>query len=80
MAGFFMRGRMAGMDDLVAAISFTEYFYRLVFAAAIAVPVVLVALVVSRVARRDFKFSLRTLMIVITIVAITLGLCAYALL
>ena len=62
---------------MIVAISFMEWFFRAVFSAAIAVPVVLVAYVVSRVARKDFRFSLRSLIIATTIVAITLGLCVY---
>jgi len=62
---------------MVVAVSFMEMFFRAVFAATVAVPVVLVALVVTRVIRSDFKFSLRSLMIVTTLLAIMLGLCVY---
>jgi hypothetical protein len=62
---------------MIIAVGLMEWFFRFVFAAAIAVPVVLVAILVKRVAKRDVKFSLRSLMITITIVAITLGLCVY---
>jgi cytochrome c biogenesis protein CcdA len=62
---------------MIVAVSLTEWFFRFVFSAAIAVPVVLAAYFVSRLARRDVRFSLRSLMIVATIVAITLGLCVY---
>jgi Na+-driven multidrug efflux pump len=62
---------------MIIAKSFSEYFYFAVFAAAIAVPVVLVAYAVSRARSGELKFSLRTLTIVGTVIAITLGLCVY---
>jgi hypothetical protein len=62
---------------MIIAKSFLEYFYFAVFAAAIAGPVVLVAYAVSRARSGEFRFSLRTLMIVGTVIAITLGLCVY---
>ena len=64
---------------MTVAVSLMEWFFRGVFAAAIAVPVVLVAYAVSRARQGDFKFSLRSLLIATTIVAITLGLCVYVL-
>jgi hypothetical protein len=62
---------------VILAKSFLEYFFIAVFAAAIGVPVVLVAYAVSRARSGELRFSLRTLMIVSTVIAITLGLCVY---
>ena len=62
---------------MIVAVSLTEWFFRFVFSAAIAVPVLLVAALVSRIAKGEFRYSLRSLVIITPIVAITLGLCVY---
>jgi hypothetical protein len=73
-----MRGRIGGMADLLLAHESPTY-WPLVFAAlALAIPVVLMALVIAPMVAKQSRFSLRTLLIVTTLVAVVLGLVVYA--